>query len=277
VTNDNNILNILNFLLENRNLNFLGNKYPMLIRRISTRFLPTNTANMDEYYNFLISNPDEIDILINLLTINASHFFRNSQVWECFSNKILIQLMDEKNNSNENSFRIWSAGCSTGEEPYSIALLIKEIQMNAMNDFPIHIFATDIDPPVLKKAIKAEYLENSIKNVKFSLFKKYFSETDNVYSLNPEIKKMVKFSFFDLLDENNYIPPDSIFGNFDVVFCRNVLIYFTPDFQDIIINKLLRSLKPNGFLVLGKTETINPKYKQKLQFFNMCCKIYKKM
>jgi len=141
----------------------------------------------------------------------------------------------------------------------------------------VNIFATDIDKNALTYAKKGEYNFNSIEEVKIGILKKYFTESNGKYSVNNNIKNMIDFSFFDLLNKNNHAPPNSIFGEFDVVLCRNVLIYFNTDSCNKIFDKLYRSLKPDGYLILGNAETVSEKYEDKFVKSGMCCKIFKKI
>ena len=112
--------------------------------------------------------------------------------------------------------------------------------------------------------------------MKLELFRKYFIENSDNFDLKPEIIKMVKFSLFDLLDNKRYIPPESVFGNFDIVLCRNILIYFNTDFQERIFDKLYRSLNNNGYLILGEAEVPIENFRSKFKRVDNYCKIYQK-
>ncbi|NQT23987.1 protein-glutamate O-methyltransferase CheR [candidate division KSB1 bacterium] len=267
---------ILNFLREQRGYDFTGNRLLMLERRITKRLSPTKSNSFEEYFKYLLIHSEEMDKLINDLTINVSNFFRNPLVWEYLAKYILPILLEEKKARKNNSIRIWSAGCASGEEPYTLAILLKEQLEKENINFTIHIFATDIDINSQLKAEKASFTFEDIKNTKLGLLKKYFIENSDHFELKPEIKKMVKFSKFDLFDNKKYSPPGSIFGSFDIVLCRNVLIYFKPDFQKKIFDKLFRSLNRGGYLVLGEAEVPIEKYRSKFKRFDKCCKIYQK-
>jgi len=143
--------------------------------------------------------------------------------------------------------------------------------------YEINIFATDIDNKALKTAVEGKYDYDRIKNIKFEFLNKYFNIKDNLYTLKSEIKKMVQFSFFNLLDKKHFVPPESIFGDFDIVLCRNVLIYFDHNHQEIIFNKLFKSLNSNGYLILGEAEAPIEKFAKKFKKENECCKIYRKI
>ncbi len=268
--------NILNLLKVNRGFDFSGYRTSMLNRRIQKRIFATNSADLNAYKEYLEQNHSELDKLIDVLTINVSRFFRNTFSFEYFSDYILPNLISEKIASKDQSLRIWSAGCSTGEEPYSLAILIKEITEKEKLKISTTIIATDIDKNALKYAKKAVYPFEKIKNLKYHLLEKYFITQGNVFQLSNEIIQMVRFSEYDMLDKKTYVPPECIYGGFDIVLCRNVLIYFKSDFQEKIFNKLYRSLNENGILFLGEAEVPLEKLKRKLARTTKYCKIFKK-
>lgn len=266
---------ILNLLKEERGFDFAGYRTSMLERRVHKRVLATNTRNIDNYLAFLNHQPEELDNLIDVLTINVSNFFRNPMTFE-FLSKILLPELILSQKKDEN-LRVWSAGCSFGEEPYSVAILINEFLRKEEADFELNIFATDIDKKALKKAIDGAYNLSAIEEVKHGILEKYFINEGDQFKINSEIKKMVKFSFHDLTDKNYMAPQDSIFGGFDIILCRNVLIYFDPDYQQIIFNKLYKSLNTNGILILGEAEVPINVFKNKFRRENKYCKIYRKI
>lgn len=267
--------NILQFLNDQRGFNFNGYRIPMLQRRLQKRLFATKSNSLKNYYEFLRENPTEMDNLIDVLTINVSHFFRNPMTFEFLSNILLPELILSK--KKDKNLRVWSAGCSFGEEPYSISMILKEYLEKDNSSIKPYIIATDLDKKTLKNARKACYNSTKIEEVKYATLKKYFNKEGENYCVRDEIKEMVQFSFFDLIDQKSLVPPDSIFGNFDIVMCRNVLIYFDIAHQKIIFNKLYKSLKLNGILVLGEAETIDGSHKHKFERINECCKIYRKI
>ena len=274
---NNDVKRILNYLNEKRGFDFSGYRTAMVERRVRQRFPFTKCKNCKNYFHYLQKNPDELNHLIDVLTINVSRFFRNTLTFEYIADQILPAIFYQKKENLDRSLRIWSAGCSMGEEPYSIAILINELFENEalMPDF--NIFATDIDGKILKKAQKAAYPFESIQNVRYGLLKKYFFITEEWFQLIPEIKRLVLFSLYDILDKKCYVPPESIFGAFDMVFCRNVLIYFNMEYQNLIFDKLYRSLVRHGYLILGETEIPSAKYQSYFRRVNKCCHIYQKM
>ena len=270
---------IIDLLFEQSGYDFSGYRPSMIERRLHNRFRNTNMKSPEEYFNYIMQNPEELDHLVDAFTINVSSFFRNSLTYEYIRKFIIPELFHLKEQENENNLRIWSAGCSFGEEPYSISILLREFLKKDKNtkEKDIKIFATDIDRKALMGAAKGAYNFDSVKNVKYGILREYFTTEGKQFLLDAEIKKTVQFSFYDLLDKNHLSPPESIFGGFDMVLCRNVLIYFEPEYQKGIFSKLLRSVKKNGYLVLGEAEVPGQDILHKFRHVNNCCKIYRKI
>ncbi len=261
-------------------MDFFGYRTAMIQRRIDQRLPLTNCKDIDDYFSYLKEAPHELDILINSLTINVSEFFRNPLTFEYLDAQILPALFEQKKKYQTPSLRIWSSGCAMGEEPYSIAMLLNDYSIFEKHtsdiNMDVSIFATDIDRNIIKKAKKAVYSFESIKNVKYGLLETNFLIKGKDFHLLPFIKKQISFSVYDILNQNSYAPPESIFGNFDMVFCRNMLIYFNTQYQETIFDKLYRSLSLNGYLILGEAEVPPIKYQNHFRKVNECCNIYQK-
>ncbi len=272
----NDLKSVINYLKENRGSDFSGYRTSMIERRVNQRLSAVSCKTYPEYLHHLKKQPGELDHLIDVLTINVSRFFRDTLAFEYIADRVLPEIVYQKKNTADPSLRIWSAGCSMGEEPYSIAILINELFEKEEMEIDINLFATDIDIRILKKAEKAIYPFESIKNVKYRLLKEYFVPKGKSFRLIPKIKDMVTFSCYDLLDNRSYAPPESVFGSFDMVFCKNVLIYFNAEYQDLIIGKLYRSLGKGGYLVLGEAEVPSIKYQRRFKKVNTYCHIYQK-
>jgi chemotaxis methyl-accepting protein methylase len=270
------IKKILNLIIEKKNLDFSGNRPDMLGRRILIRQEASGKSDMSGYYLYIKNNNEELEKLTDSLTIKVSRFFRNSMTFNYLYDQVLPLNIRVKSSLENQEYRIWVAGCATGEEAYSIAILLNELLEKEKINIPIYIFATDINKNTLKAAKQGVYSEESIKNVRFFLFRKYFKQKKESFHLNNKIKKMVSFSIYDLLDKKSNTPPESIFGGFDMVFCRNVLIYYNPEYQEIIFSKLFNSLNTGGSLILGKAEIPLKKYSEYFQKLNNACYIYKK-
>lgn len=245
---------ILNYLNEERGFDFNGYHQPMLERRIRQRLTSTACNDFNDYLSFIQENSDELDHLLDVLTINVSRFFRDPLTFELIAERILPAIIQKKIESGDLSLRVWSAGCAKGEEPYSIAIIINKLLGKEDAEMSLHFFATDIDSSALKDAEKAVYSLTSIENIKHRLLMEYFIKEGTSFKLIPEIRKLVTFAHYDMLDKRHGVPPESVFGNFDLVLCRNLLIYFNTEYQETILKRLYHSLTPDGYLILGEAE-----------------------
>jgi len=252
---------ILDYLLEKRGFDFSGYHPAMLARRIGQRLAATSCKDFSAYLSCLQRNADELDRLLDVITINVSRFFRDTLTFELIADRILPEIIREKTQSRDQSLRVWSAGCARGEEPYSLAILIHELLRKEEVALNLHLFATDIDCGALADAGKALYPLSSVENIKHRLLTKYFTAEGTSFRLMPEIKKRVTFSPYDMLDKKHGVPPESVFGNFDLVLCRNLLIYFNIEYQETIFEKLYHSLAKNGILLLGEAEAPTTMYR----------------
>ena len=280
-------LNIMNFILEaiinylhkNKELGFSEFQPAMIERIVNQRLTATQKADFSEYLKYLKNRPDEADNLVDALMINESSFFRNTLIFDYIAEKILPSIISKKVKDNNETLRIWSAGCSRGEEPYSIAILINELFKN--EDLRLRqnvsIFATDINQKAINQAQEAIYQSESIKDIKYGLLEKYFIKENKLFKLIPKIKQMVNFSLYDMLDKKTHAPPESVYGHFDMIFCRNLLIYFQPSYQEVIFNKLHHSLAQKGYLVLGDVEVPTIKYRDYFEGLNKWSHIYQKI
>ena len=253
---------ILDYLMEKRGFDFSGYHPAMLDRRIGQRLTTTACKDFSEYLSCLQENPSELDNLLDIITINVSRFFRDTLTFELIADRILPPIILEKARLKDHSLRIWSAGCARGEEPYSLAILIHELLEKEQVAMNLHLFATDIDCGSLAEAEKALYPLSSVENIKHGLLMKYFTAEGTCFRLIPDIKKRVTFSLYDMLDKKHCVPPESVFGNFDLVLCRNLLIYFNIEYQETIFARLYHSLANNGILILGEAEEPTMAYRQ---------------
>lgn len=196
------------------------------------------------------ADPPQLEVLIKNLTVGETYFFRERPVLDVFTRIILRQLFEK--HREDKVLNIWIAGCCSGEEPYSIAILLKEFE-EEFTDWKIKILATDINREFLDKANSGEYSAWSFRETPADLRKKYFSQKGNIYSINPVIKNMVNFTHFNLLNENPGIY--GIFPNhFDVIFCRNVLMYFSPEALLKTYRLFNLALMPGGWLLTSPVE-----------------------
>ena len=259
---------LLDKIRDDRGLDFHHYHQDLLKRRVAIRLRATGINTYSDYLLLLIKNPEEYDKLFETLCINVSEFFRDPEIWETV--KSIFQNMLRQKKVDHNPFiRIWSAGCANGEEPYSIAIMLKEILLAEKANFRIEIASTDVDKKCLKSAQKGFYLKSSLKNVSKELLDKYFTPEEGGFKINPEIKQLVTFSYLDLTS------PDYI-KNADIVFCRNVFIYFDRNLQEQLLVKFSTALRPEGYLVMGKSETLIREAKEIFQEIDLNARLYRK-
>jgi chemotaxis protein methyltransferase CheR len=234
-------------------------------RRILSRMRLTDTADFEAYHKYLLANPQELDLLRNALTINVTKFFRDPEVFEAIRREILPDLVRRRG-----SIRIWCAGCATGEEPYSIAILVYEL-MALHKDVNVTIYATDIDTVVLQKAAAGVYDRKALENVDEKKIRKHFiCHEDGTFEVRPHIKDLVKFRQHDLMSG----APISRY--LDVVTCRNVTIYFTEKQKNDLTHLFYSALAVDGYYVIGKTEYLAREVEHLFTPFNVMQKILRK-
>lgn len=234
-------------------IHFEENKFYFLERRVARRIKATNSSCAKEYYRLLTlgNSAEELHHLIVAVTTNETYFYRNQPQLESFQNEALQMIAEEKRKAGDYSLKLWSAGCSSGEEPYTLAIQLKE----ALPDFfrwKIEILATDIDTEVLDKARMGLYEARAVKDVTPQLLKQYFQESNGSYEVSPEIKEMVTFRQLNLLDRQAM----RMQMDYDFIFCRNVLIYFRDEHRKQAVNWFYDSLRPGGFIFLGHSESV---------------------
>jgi chemotaxis protein methyltransferase CheR len=236
---------ITDFVQKKRGLNLSYFKPTFLSRRIGIRMKMLDMTSSSQYAELLNSDLNEVGTLYDSLSINVTKFCRDKQVWQVFGNKIIPNL--SKNTKLNDKLRIWSCGCASGEEPYSLAIIFSEAFKNSDNKF--QILATDINSKALQHARRGIYTPDNLKNLDSLLITKYFKRTnDGNYKIIDKIKDLVSFNLGDITTFSiSYL---------DVIFCRNLLIYYGKDAQDLIFKKFHNVLKPNRYLVLGMDETL---------------------
>ncbi|QDA31881.1 protein-glutamate O-methyltransferase CheR [Thermococcus indicus] len=242
-----------------------------LVRRIRARMRKLGITSYTEYYRLIKANRSELDELLLTVAINVTEFFRDPVVWRTLERKVLPELVEHKRKTHSSSLKIWSAACSTGQEPYSIAMTLYETLGENLGGFRVSILATDIDREALAVAMKGEYPADVIeKQIPKAMIPKYFTRvSDERYRVSPKIKRLVKFRQFNLFS------PTYPKG-FDIIFIRNVLIYIKRDAQEEIFAKLYDSLEDHGYLVLGKTETILGNAARMFKLHDLVARIYRK-
>jgi chemotaxis protein methyltransferase CheR len=223
-----------------------------LSRTIEKRWVAVEATNADKYYDYLKGNSQEAHDLMRSFQINFTQFFRDTMTFAYLEQDILPSIVFNKTNGNE--IRVWSAGCSSGQEPYSLAMLLSDINETSEKEIRFRIFATDISAEALDKAREGIYDESAIQNVKKKHLDKYFIKLGKKYKIIPELKRHIEFSIYDLSDPSTASPPGSIFGDFDVIMCSNVCIYYKGEFSELIIKKIQNAVSDDGYFVTSEAE-----------------------
>jgi chemotaxis protein methyltransferase CheR len=251
-------------LHESTDINFECYRESYLKRRLKLRLTATKAKTYSDYIRYLQANPDEFNLLVNDLTINYTKFFRDPDVFSFLKETILPELFFSKR-----WVRIWSAGCATGEEPYSLAILVHEMLKQQMKDCRVSIYASDLDRTALAKAKNGEYDSRVVKGVEKRLLNRYFDFDNELYRVKDFVKQLVHFEEQDLMT-----PP--LRRNLDLILCRNVTIYFSREIQHKIYMNFYDSLRSGGYFITGKTELVKGEASRKLVYINPQCRVYKK-
>lgn len=223
-----------------------------LVDSLQRRTAAAGFDRTSDYCKFLCGSIDEARIFHKSLNITYSRFFRDPLVFAILERRILPGLIHREPKINQ--IRIWSAGCSCGQEAYSIAIILNELLEATNIDIKTQIFATDISEEAISFAVSGNYSRDAIQNVKVKHLEKYFINTGGTYTVIDKLKQSVNFSAYDLLDQFTANPPESIYGNFDIVYCSNVLFYYKSKLRIFITDKIINSIKKSGYIITGEAE-----------------------
>lgn len=233
---------------------FDDDKLYILENRLVSRFndKKDHAFTFEEYYNYLLRYEDELVTLIDYLIIPETYFFRETDQLETFTNDVIINLIKHKKEKGEKVFRIWSAGCASGEEAYTIAMLTQE-HKQLFDPLRVEVLASDISQRQLEIARRGVYPERSLWNTTPYYIEKYFTlDKDNHYKVNEDIKKFVYIFPINLMDQDKL----KQIKNVDVIFCRNVIIYFGLEARKKLVDSFYSVLNEKGFLLLGHAESL---------------------
>lgn len=236
---------ILSLIKGSLPLDFTDYKHPTLFRRIRKRMGQHNFSQVNKYYVFLKNNPQEIKLLADDFLISVTSFFRDPEAFKLIEKKVIPNIIDHKDKGD--ILKIWIAGCATGEEAYTIAILVKEYLNKIQKDLEVKIFATDISKAALDIASKGIYTDKVGKTMSQERLDLFFIREGTTYKVKYEIRKMLIFAQHDLVKN----PP---YCDIDLISCRNLLIYMNPDLQKKVLSMMHFGLKKDGYLFLGPTE-----------------------
>ncbi len=246
---------IRDFILERSGIFFAENKMYLVKNRLSKRMADLQMKSVRDYFYHVKYDLSmrEFNALMDLVTTNETSFYRNEPQLLSFSDEVLPLLVTEKlQEKGLKTIRIWSAGCSTGEEPYTLAMIILE-KLGSLAGWNVEIIANDISEQVLQKARQGEYSGITLRNVRPDVLQRFFTKSGETYKIKSEVKALVKFSHMNLNDPRKL----SMLGNMDVVFCRNVMIYFSDDVRKQLVRGFYNILRPGGYLYIGHSETLH--------------------
>lgn len=242
------------FIYELTGIYFEESKKYLLEKRLENRMEDLGCSSVKEYYYLLKSDSrgSEVSNLINVVTTNETYFFRNMPQLKLLSEELLPKIIEKKRQLKDYTLRMWSAACSTGEEPYTLAILALE-NIPDSEKWLIQIFGNDINRQVLDRARKGVYGSRAVKDVHPYYMEKYFIQNGGTFEVKRDLKKLVRFSFINLIDEKQM----TAMVNMDIIFCRNVLIYFDDESRKQAVNFLYDSLRHDGYIFLGHSESMS--------------------
>ncbi len=240
-------------IYERSGLEFPDSKKYLLESRLQPRLAAVHCQSFEEYCNFLRFDPQrekEFIELFSCVTTNETFFFRDMAQLDCFRQVLLPQVIKEREKTRK--IRIWSAGCSSGEEPYTLAMIMAE-EFPSLATWDVQILATDLSQHVLAAARRGVYGPYSVRHIAPNLLRKYFTGSEGSYAVGPALRKFVKFSSVNLFDSSHM----RSFRDIDIIFCRNVLIYFDQEARRKIVTSFYDALHDAGVLVIGFSESLS--------------------
>ena len=241
---------------------FHSTKKYFLESRLTRRMEASGTRTHQDYYQLLKSSrgSEELKFLMDEITTNETYFFRNVPQLNALETKLLPEIVETKNKMGFRKLRIWSAASSSGEEAYTMAMILLEKRATLLKDWIIEIVGTDINETVVAQAKEGIYNAYSVRNIPDLYKRKYIREDNGKFILAPEVKKFVTFSKLNLYDDNKMI----FMKTFDIIFCANVLIYFDTASKSKVVQHFYNNLQPYGYFFVGQSESlhgVNDKFK----------------
>jgi two-component system CheB/CheR fusion protein len=240
----------LQLVHERSGLDFTAYKEPTIQRRLQRRIVATGSSSLAGYRRYLQRHPEEYARLISSFLIKVTEFFRDRDLFTLLRNQILPELIEEARQRG-NELRLWSAGCATGEEAYSLAILVAEALGEDLEQFTVRIFATDLDNDAINYARRGVYPSSALNFMPREMVARYFQHVNGEYEVDKRVRSLVIFGQHDLGQR-------APFPRIDLILCRNVLIYFTLELQKRVLQLFAYSLRDGGYLALGKAETTSP-------------------
>ena len=246
VLNDNDYEQFRKVIYDECGITFSATNRSILDSRIKDLLRRKNLQTPAEYMDLVLKNPDEMKEMLDSVTTNLTRFFRNQPHFDAFINYVIPAVIENKKKGVDRTIRVWSAGCSTGEEPYTIAMILKEI---VPLGFDFKVTASDISLKSLMVGQQGFYADNKVDGIPANDLEKYFTKVEGGYQVKKELQDTIHFDYHNLKN-------DSGARNLDVVFCRNVLIYFDEAAQRAVIDRFWDAMAPQSYLFIGHSESL---------------------
>lgn len=227
-------------------IHFSESNRTILESRLKERLRHAGLETIAEYYAHVRSNGEELKVLLDAVTTNLTRFFRNTAHWDTFENYVVPNLIESKRKRGDLNITVWSAGCSTGEEPYTLAMELRELLPAG---FSAEILASDLSLKSVLTAQQGFYADSRINGIPEAYLTKYFDKKEGGYQVKDTLKQMIRFDYHNLKH-------DSGRRNLDAVFCRNVLIYFDEAAQKAVVDRFYEAMGPHSFLFIGHSESL---------------------
>ena len=245
---------VVQTLRQSHELDVLDFDTTFLAESLARRLAASSETPFPTYRQRLAEDRAEAEAFLHSLNINHSEFFRNPLTFALLEQMVLPGLSETKKASPAREVRVWSAGCAAGQEIFSVAMLLEDLAVARERPAPARMFATDVDPEALSAAHQGEFTEAAVRNVRQRHLCDYFSMKDGSYTVQRQLRDRVAFSLYDLRDEHSVCPPASLYGDFDLILCCNLLYYYRPEIRRRLLDKLCRALSPGGYFVTGEAE-----------------------
>ena len=254
--NDEEFRQLRDFIYEQCGIYVADNRKYLLENRLANRLKHLSLKSFAEYHAFLQYAPGkraELNRLFEVITTNETSFYRNPPQLKVFSDKILAAVIDELRAKGDKRLRIWSAGCSTGEEPYTLSILIHELLKTELPSWNVKITANDLSERVLSSARKGVYSEYSLRTTPKDVVSRYFEQDGDMFKVQPSVKQLCSYGQINLNDRMQLKRVERS----QIIFCRNVIIYFDDDMKKRVINAFYDNLLPGGYLLIGHSESLH--------------------
>ncbi len=270
---DNNSFNALKILIQKyKSFDISQYKDSYIERRVNARMNLAKRNDLESYIELLRNNPEEFNKLMDGLTVNVTEFFRNTETFAALETDTIPKILENKETDSRAVIKVWSAGSSSGEETYTLAILFLEALRKSGKEYDLMIYGTDIDRKSIIQAKSGIYESNKVSGIRKDLLDRYFEEHVNEYRIKPFVKEHVKFSYLDLTSD--FVKN---LATYELILCRNVIIYFTLDVKRSLFMKFYQMLRKDGYLIIGKNEAITGKAVDYLETVNLSERIYKKI